>query len=142
MAIMFALIGAMLSWFIKINDTQISNWLGGSSLPCVFSVVIISFLVGTKSIILSTGLKILEHRPRERKTFYNYFDNCIYVSLFIIIINILYLLTLGLGFFKEYFLNRIFIMLIITSTFYLITAMIRLLIILKNIQKVILKQPS
>lgn len=138
-ATLFALFGFIVSFFlVNCDDKVISAWLGGSSVPCIFSTVIISFFITLKGTILTidhnkyAGLKLLQDNPDEKKRFYRHFDSCIYSALFIIITNILYLLiaTLNLN-----ILNKLFVVIIISSTFYILSATTILLIILHKIQR-------
>lgn len=138
MTILAGVAGVFLSFFIENNDNTLLHWLGGSSLPCVFAITIISFFIALKGIILTidhnkyAGLKLLQDAPREKRRLYQYFDTCIYTALFIIVINILYLVICS---FNINLLNRIFIMIIISATFFILSATGRLLIILHKIQK-------
>ncbi len=135
----FAILGITIAYFFVDSSKEILlSWLGGSSIPCVFSTVIISFFITLKGIILTidhnkyAGLKLLQDNQREKKRFYSHFDACIYSALCIIILNILYLLiaTLNIN-----FLNKLFVVSIIGATFYIISATTILLIILHKIQK-------
>ena len=137
-SIVLALFGTIIAYFlIDCNEKILSSWLGGSSIPCVFSTVIISFFITLKGIILTidhnkyAGLKLLQNKSREKKRFYNHFDSCIYSALCIIILNILYLLiaTLNIN-----FLNKMFVVAVVGATFYIISATTILLIILHKIQ--------
>jgi hypothetical protein len=138
-AIFFGIMGFVASiFFIKHNDAIVQFWLGGSSVSFIFATVIISFFITLKGIVLTidhnkyAGLKLLQNHPQEKKRFYKHFDNCIYSSLFIIIINIFYLFTKTLDI---YIFDKIFIVTIIGSTFYILSATLILLIILHKIQK-------
>ena len=130
---MFALLGITIAYFFVDSSKEILlSWLGGLSIPCVFSTVIISFIT-LKGVILTidhnkyAGLKLLQDNPREKKRFYSHFDACIYSALCIIIINILYLLiaTLNIN-----FLNKLFIVSVIGATFYIISPTTTILLII------------
>ncbi len=137
-SLFFAVFGFVASiFFVDCNNQIMQFWLGGSSVSFIFSTVIISFFITLKGIVLTidhnkyAGLKLLQNRPEEKSRFYRHFDYCIYSPLFIIITNILYLFTKTVGIST---FDKIFIVVIIAATFYILSATVILLVILHKIQ--------
>jgi len=111
------------------------DWIGTQSLPFQISIVIMPFILGIKSIILTLdksqyrGLLLLDAHKKAKNGFYNVMDKCVYVSCFIVIINVLKSVVLF------NMLEKWSVILSVSATFFLIASLINTLRCLYNINQ-------